>query len=100
MDILKDLLCLFPKERIKILEIYKSKKLVFYNYSYQIGNSKGEWESKIVWHNFEQLPHYDIFDKGGKLIVHQEQEPKSIDEIVKLVKVFRKNLMNMDMTQL
>jgi hypothetical protein len=100
MQILKDILCLFPNERIQILEIYKNKKKVFYHYSYNLENADGDWITRIVWHNFEQRPHYDLFDEGGKLISQQEQEPKDIDEIVRLVKIFRKNLMNMDLNNI
>ncbi|UCH88651.1 MAG: hypothetical protein JSV49_10425 [Thermoplasmata archaeon] len=100
MDILKDTLWLFPHERIKVLEIYKKKKVVFYQYSYQIEGRKGNWTSRVVWHNFEQLPHFDVFDEGGKLIAHHEQERKDIQEIIKLVRIFRKNLMNMDLTKI
>lgn len=100
MDIIKDTLWLFASERIKVLEIYKNKKLMFYNYSYQIQNRKGIWVSRIVWHNFEQISHYDVFDESGKLIMNQDQEPRSINEIVRLVRIFRKNLMNMDLTKI
>jgi hypothetical protein len=97
MDILKDILWMFSHERIKILEIYKNKKRVFYNYSYQIENSKGEWISRIIWHNFEHISHFDVFDEEGKMLYNNEQEPKDIKDIIKLVKIFRKNLLNMDL---
>jgi hypothetical protein len=99
MQILKDIVWLFPHERVDILEIYKGKKMVFYNYSYRIENASGEWVSRVIWHNFDQLPHFDIYDQNEKLILTREQEAKSITEIVKLVKVFRKNLMNMDLSK-
>ena len=98
MEILKDTLWLFPKERLNILEIYKKKKKMFYHYAYTIENRKGVWVTRIVWHNFEQVPHFDVFDEGGKLIQRKDQEPRDLKEIIKLVRIFRKNLMNMDLT--
>jgi hypothetical protein len=100
MDIIKDKLWLFPSERITVLEIYKKKSLMFYQYSYQVEKSRGKWITRIVWHNFEQVSHYDIYNESGTLLDSQEQERKDIGEIVKLVKIFRKNLMNMDLTKI
>jgi len=98
MDILKETLWIFPQEKIQILEIYKKKRRMFYHYEYILENKAGDWEPRIVWHNFENIPHFDIFDSSGRLILRKEQEPKDIKEIVKLVKIFRKNLMNMDLS--
>lgn len=98
MQIVRDTLWLFPRERISVLEIYKKNQLVFYNYSYQLEDSSGNWQSRVVWHNFEQKPHYDIFDEGGRLIVHKEQPRAEINDILKLVRIFRKNLMNIDLS--
>lgn len=100
MEIIRDTLWLFPTERISVLEIYKKSKMMFYSYSYQIADSGGNWQDRVVWHNFEQRPHYDIFDEGGKLIVHQELPQINVNDILKLVRIFRKNLMNMDLTKI
>jgi hypothetical protein len=100
MEIIKDILWLFPTERISVLEIYKKKKMVFYNYSYQVMDTGGNWHDRLVWHNFEQKPHYDIFDEAGKLIEQKEMPGANIKDIMKLVKIFRKNLMAMDLTKI
>ncbi|UCE38443.1 MAG: hypothetical protein JSW00_04230 [Thermoplasmata archaeon] len=82
------------------MEIEKEGKIKYYSYTYKIKGKHGKWISAVRWDNLEQSPHVDTFDENNVLIDQKPCREKPLKEIIKLVGIFRRNLMAMDVSEL
>ena len=87
-------------ERVDSITVHLEGKLRFYSYTYRILGPHGHWRSAIRWDNLGQTPHVDKFDEKGNFQEQIPAAPKSQREVVKLVTIFRRNLLFMDISKL
>lgn len=99
MEVLRKRIRIHKNELLEALEIRDGDKLKFYSYTYKGYSEKGFWKPYIRWDNWEQKSHVDKFDEMGNLIEQKNCRDKNLDEILKLVSIFRKNLMTMDLSE-
>ena len=86
-------------EYVRSLEISEGPRVRYYSYTYYV-NIRGAWIPSVRWDNAEQQPHADRYDENGTLIEQQHCREKNFREVVKLVKIFRRNLSAMNLGEL
>jgi len=86
-------------EVVDVLEVFDGDRREFFSYTYKI-ERRGEWRPCVRWDNWAGQPHIDRFDENGNLIEQKLSPERSLEEVLKIVKIFRRNLMSMDLTQL
>ena len=100
MEILKQQFLLSLRERFDILEIRNRHRLTYYSYTYRLTDKFGHFRPIIRWDNFGGQHHYDIYDSNQHLVSQKNCEYKNSSEILRLVKIFKHNLVTMDLSQL
>ncbi len=100
MDIRKQRIWIHRDEILDVLEIGKEGKIKYYSYTYKIKGKGGTWIPAVRWDNVEQTPHVDRYDENKALVEQKPCREKSLKEILKLVGIFRRNLMTMDVSEL
>jgi hypothetical protein len=91
---------------IEAVEIYENDNLKYYSYLYKILDlkfQKGQdpWRTLIRWDNHDEKPHIDIYGESRNLVRQQSTtEHKSLKEVIELVKIFRRNLVAMDVNEM
>ncbi len=86
-------------EMIESLEYYDLRKLKFYIYSYKIFKGR-KWITITRWDNLDGMEHMDIYDENGNYIETREFPKRNFEDIVKLIKTFRRNIIAMDLSNL
>ncbi|MBI5000645.1 MAG: hypothetical protein HZB92_03840 [Euryarchaeota archaeon] len=86
-------------EYLKVVEVREGSRQKFYSYTYTVKSRMG-WLPCVRWDNYEQQPHVDKYDENGALLEQRPCREKELAEVVKLVKIFRRNLSAMDISQL
>ena len=100
MEIHKQRIWIHKNEILDTLEIEKEGKIKYFSYTYKIKGKQGKWIPAVRWDNLEQSPHVDRYDENNALIEQKPCREKPLKEILKLVSIFRKNLMAMDVSEL
>ena len=100
MQILKKRIWVHKNEIIDSLVIKDGPKIKFYSHTYLVKERSREWRPYVKWDNWEGQPHVDKFDANETLIEQKPCNEKGLEEIIKLVKIFRRNLITMDLSQL
>jgi hypothetical protein len=106
VGIYKHRIFLPKKDLIEAVEIYENDNLKYYSYLYKIweGQSQknqGTWRTLIRWDNYDEKPHVDIYGENRNLVRQQTAtEHKSLKEVIQLVKIFRRNLVAMDVSDI
>ena len=86
-------------EHLVGIEVYEGQRVKFYSYTYYV-NMRNSWQPCVRWDNAEQQPHVDRYDENGTLIEQQHCREKNFKEVLKLVKIFRRNLAAMNLAEL
>ena len=86
-----------PKEKLLSLEITNYKNLLYYSFTYLV-EDKGEYRPLVRWDNFNKRAHVDVYE--GESLRSYDTEEKTHPEVLKLVKMFRKNLPRMNLETL
>jgi hypothetical protein len=86
-------------ENLVGVEVFEGMRIKFYSYTYYV-NVRDAWLPCVRWDNAEQQPHVDRYDETGTLIEQQHCREKSFKEVLKLVKIFRRNLAAMNLGEL
>ena len=87
-------------EMVESLVLEDSGKVRLYSYTY-MGRGKGQaWTPYVKWDNWDRQPHVDKYDGTGVLVEQKPCNEKSLEEVLKLVQIFRKNLLTMELSQL
>ena len=97
MDVSRQNIRIHRTERLESLEIRDRGRTTFYSYSYSYRTRHGEWKPLVRWDNFNNNPHVDKYDETGALLETKTCSEKSLDEVVKLASIFRRNLLAMDL---
>ena len=100
MQILKKRIWIHKNEIIDSLVIKDGSKIKFYSHTYLVKERTRTWRPYVKWDNWEGQPHVDKFDANETLIEQKPCNEKGLEEIIKLVKIFRRNLITMDLSQL
>lgn len=62
---------------------------------------KGYWRPFIRWDNYEEKPHVDIYGESQNLVSQQPAtEHKALKEVIELIRVFRRNLVAMNIPEI
>ena len=87
-------------EMVESLVLEDAGKVRFYSYTY-MGKDKGQsWTPYVKWDNWDRQPHVDKYDGTGVLVEQKPCNEKNLEEVLKLVQIFRKNLLAMELSQL
>jgi hypothetical protein len=100
LEINKQRIWIHKDEILDMIEIEKDGKVKYYSYTYRIKGTHGRWINAVRWDNLEQAPHVDRYDENNSLIEQKACQEKPKKEILKLVDIFRRNLMAMDVSEL
>ncbi len=100
MEILKQKMWIHKNEVVESLMVMDSGKIKFYSHTYLVKERGRGWVPYIKWDNWDRQPHVDKYDSSGALVEQRACPEKTIGDALKLVKIFRKNLMTMDISQL
>ncbi|MCI0480704.1 MAG: hypothetical protein L0213_03850 [Candidatus Dadabacteria bacterium] len=87
------------KEVVEGILVKDDSKIRFYSCTYLV-NERGGWKPYVRWDNWDRQPHVDKYDANGALTEQKPCNEKNFDDIVKLVKIFRRNLLTMEISQL
>ncbi len=99
MEIQKTRIWMHRDEVIDAVEITEGKRRRYYSYTYRTLGKNG-WENQVRWDNFEGQPHVDKYDSNGALIEQKTVQEKSLEEVSKIVAIFRRNLVAMELGEL
>jgi len=86
-------------EMVESLEYLKNERVKYYIYSYKIMKRR-RWVTLVRWDNLDSLDHIDIYDENGNYVRSEEFPKRSIDDLIKIVKTFRKNIIAMNIDNL
>ncbi len=100
MEISRQRIWIHKNEILDTLEIQKEGKIKYYSYTYKIMGKQGSWRPAVRWDNLEQSPHVDRYDDNNVLVEQKPCREKPLKEIMKLISIFRRNLMAMDVSEL
>lgn len=100
MEIRKKKIWIHKNEFLETLEVVDEGRLKYYSYTYRILSRKGEWLPSIRWDNWDHQSHVDKYDGNGALVEQRACPRKGLEEVTKLVKIFGRNLIAMDVSEL
>ena len=87
-------------EMVESLVVEDSGKVRFYSHTYFVKEAGRGWTPYVKWDNWERQPHVDKYDSTGFLVETKPSTEKDLEDALKLVKIFRKNLLTMDLSLL
>ena len=87
-------------EMVESIVLEDGGKARFYSHTYMVRTKGQSWTPYVMWDNWDRQPHVDRFDGSGVLVEQKPCNEKTQEEVLKLVKIFRKNLLTMDLSQL
>ena len=99
MNIKRSRIWMHRDEVIDAVEITDGKRRRYYSYTYRTLGKNG-WENQVRWDNFEGQPHVDKYDSNGALIEQMVVQEKTLEEVSKIVAIFRRNLVAMELGEL
>ena len=100
-EILKSRVIVHKHDVVDSIEIIDRGKLRYYSYTYLAYHPRNSsWRPVVRWDNYEQQPHVDKYDEAGSLLGQMACREKTLDEVVKLVQIFRRNLVAMEVADL
>lgn len=100
MKVVKQKVWVHKNEVVESLVVTDSGKVKYYSHTYLIKEGGRGWVPYVKWDNWDRQPHVDKYDVSGALIEQKPCSEKSAEDAIKLVKIFRKNLTAMDISQL
>jgi len=87
-------------EAVESITVEDQGKLKFYSHTYLVRARGGAWRPCVRWDNWDRQPHVDKYDASGVLVEQKPCNDKSLEDVLKLVRIFRRNLLTMDLSQL
>ncbi len=77
------------------MEFYENDKLKNYLYTYKIRKSR-KWITLVRWDNLDGIEHMDIYDENGNYVRTKEFPKRSFDNLLSIIKTFRRNIIAME----
>lgn len=99
MQITKERVWIHRNEVVDSIEISEERKLEFFSYTYKV-LIDGSWITLVRFDNWEIDSHFDKYDENGSLVSQQQCPRKTPEEVARLAKEFRRNLVTMDLSAL
>jgi hypothetical protein len=87
-------------EMVESIIVEDAGKIRFYSHTYLVRTKGRDWTPYVKWDNWDRQPHVDKFDGSGVMVEQKTCNEKNIEDVLKLVKIFRKNLLSMELSQL
>ncbi|MFO7619029.1 MAG: hypothetical protein R6W91_05180 [Thermoplasmata archaeon] len=87
-------------EMVESILLEEGGKMKFYSHTYMVRTKGRSWTPYVKWDNWDRQPHVDKFDGSGVMVEQKPCNEKNLDEVLKLVNIFRKNLLSMELSQL
>ncbi len=81
------------------LEAFDGPRRTFYSYTYRTSR-KGTWTPTVRWDNWEGQDHVDRYDETGAPRDRLPWRDRPLSDVLNLVKMFRRNLLTMDLAEL
>ncbi len=86
-------------EIAEAMEYYENDRLKYYIYSYKIKNGK-RWYPLVRWDNIGGIEHMDIYNENGNFVEDKEFPKRKFEDILRLIKTFRKSIIAMDISNI
>ena len=86
-------------ELLDAVEAYEGTRRTFYSYTYRTQRD-GNWIPTVRWDDWEGQDHVDRYDETGVLKDRTAWRPAILPDVLKLVKMFRRNLLTMNLGDL
>lgn len=86
-------------EVLDVVEAFNGDRRSFYSFTYRT-HRDGEWIPTVRWDNWEGHDHVDRYDERGVLKDRVPWRERPMPDVLKLVKMFRRNLLTMDLAGL
>jgi hypothetical protein len=86
-------------EVLDALEAFEGTRRSFYGYTYRAQRDEA-WLPTVRWDNWEGQDHVDRYDETGLLRDRLPWRDRPLADVLKLVKMFRRNLLTMDLAEL
>lgn len=87
-------------EMVDSIILEDAGKIRFYSHTYFVRTKGRDWTPYVKWDNWDKQPHVDKFDGSGVMVEQKTCNEKNIEDVLKLVNIFRKNLLSMELSQL
>ena len=100
MNIIRQSTWIHKNEFLESIVVDNGGKIKFYSHTYFVRTKGRKWIPYVKWDNWDSQPHVDKYDGSGVLVEQGSCNEKSMEEVLKLIKIFRKNLLTMDLSQL
>lgn len=86
-------------EVLDTVEAFEGARRSFYSYTYRT-QREGAWIPTVRWDNWEGQDHADRYDERGVRKDRVSWRDRPLRDVLKLVKMFRRNLLTMDLAEL
>jgi hypothetical protein len=86
-------------EVVDSYELSNENKLEFFSYTYKV-QIEGNWIPLVRFDNWEIGSHFDKYDENGSLVTQKQCPERSLEDVARLAKEFRRNLVTMDISSL
>ncbi|MCK4443456.1 MAG: hypothetical protein KAW09_02860 [Thermoplasmata archaeon] len=99
LKVTKERIWIHRNEILDAIEVFDETKLQFYSYTYKVYQDD-RWIPLVRFDNWEMGSHYDKYDENGSLVAQNACPKKSLDEVARLAREFRRNLLTMEISTL
>lgn len=99
MKVARERIWIHKNEILDSIEVLEGNKVQFFSYTYK-ALLEGQWVPLVRFDNWEMGSHYDKYDENGSLLEQKPCSMKSLEDVARLVKEFRRNLLTMDISAL
>ena len=86
-------------EVLDAVEAFEGPRRTFYSFTFRTQRD-GSWIPTVRWDNWEGQDHVDRYDETGILKERIPWRERPLADVLKLVKMFRRNLLTMDLAEL
>ena len=86
-------------EVLDAIETFEGTRRTFYSYTYRT-QREGSWIPSVRWDNWEGQDRVDRYDERGVPRDRVAWRDRPLPDVLKLVKMFRRNLLTMDLAEL
>jgi uncharacterized FlgJ-related protein len=97
--ITKERVWIHRNEVVDSYELSNENKLEFFSYTYKV-QIEGNWIPLVRFDNWEIGSHFDKYDENGSLVTQKQCPERSLEDVARLAKEFRRNLVTMDISSL
>lgn len=100
MNIIRQKSWVHKNEILESIVVEDAGRVRFYSHTYLVWSKGRGWTPYVKWDNWDRQPHVDKYDGSGVLVEQKPCNEKNMDEVLKLIRIFRRNLLTMDLSQL